>query len=241
MATGTPTLAELSDTPKLKKSEMVAGRLRDYIIEHQLKPGDRLPTEDQLAELFAVSRVSVREATKALGFLGIIEAAPRRGLTVGQVSMDRVSKYLGFQIAVADLPFDELIATRIVIETGGLDHVAKRMVADPSVYAMLREQNDRLRAATRRDDWIENDVQFHCKLVAASGLQALTAFNDLLQVFFVRLREDFPRSAWLSGIESHQDIIDALRAGDIQMAGDLLRAHIESHRERLSLSRIRTG
>ena len=92
---------------KIKKSEMVAAKLRDHIIQHQLRPGDRLPTEDQLAELFGVSRISVREATKALGFLGVIEAAPRRGLSVGQVSMKQVSKYIGFHFAAANLPIDD--------------------------------------------------------------------------------------------------------------------------------------
>jgi len=64
-------------------SEMVASRIRDHIIEHSLGEGDRLPTEHELADQFGVSRGSIREATKALGFLGIIRSAPRRGLTVG--------------------------------------------------------------------------------------------------------------------------------------------------------------
>ena len=111
-------MEKVKEPPKIKKSELVAAKLRDYMIRHQLRPGDRLPTEEQLCELFGVSRVSVREATKALQFLGIVEAAPRRGLTVGHVSMKRVSQYLGFHFASANLPIEELIASRIVIEIG---------------------------------------------------------------------------------------------------------------------------
>ena len=87
--------------PKLSKSEIVAAKLRSYIINKGLKPGDRLPTEGELAEQFGVSRVSVREATKALGFLGIVEAAPRRGLSVGKVSIKSQSRYLSFHLALA--------------------------------------------------------------------------------------------------------------------------------------------
>jgi DNA-binding GntR family transcriptional regulator len=75
-------------------------------------------------------------------------------------------------------------------------------------------------------------MQFHCSLVAASGLRGLAALNDLVQVFFRRFREDFPRTQWKSGIESHQRIIDALRDGDYEDAKIKLTEHIESHRAR---------
>ena len=95
-------MSEATTEKRTIKSEMVAERIREYIIENGLKPGDKLPTEGELTELYGVSRVSVREATKALSFLGIIEAAPRRGLTVGNFSVERVSKYLAFHFAVGD-------------------------------------------------------------------------------------------------------------------------------------------
>jgi len=218
--------------PKPKKSEMVAARIRDYIINHGLKPGDRLPTEGEFAERLHVSRVAVREATKALGFLGILDAAPRRGLTVGRVSMKRLSRYLGFHFAVGDYPVDELIDTRIVLETGGLKHVALRMAEDLSVYDQLNDLNDQMRKAKSLSDWIKLDMRFHCSLVAASGLRGLAALNDLVQVFFRRFREDFPRSQWKSGVASHQFIIDALRDGDYQTATLELTKHIQSHRAR---------
>lgn len=225
-------MARVSPRPKIKKSEFVAARIRDYIIHHGLKPGDRLPTEGEFAERLQVSRVAVREATKALGFLGILDSAPRRGLTVGRVSMKRLSRYLGFHFAVGDYPVDELIDTRVVLETGGLKHVAERMAGDPSLYAQLNDLNDQMRKAKKLSDWIKLDMRFHCSLVAASGLRGLAALNDLVQVFFRRFREDFPRSQWKSGVDSHQLIIDALRDGDHEAACAALTKHIQSHRVR---------
>jgi DNA-binding FadR family transcriptional regulator len=225
-------MSQVSPRPKLKKSEVVAARIRDYIINHDLKPGDRLPTEGEFAQRYGVSRVAVREATTALGFLGIIDAAPRRGLTVGHVSMKRISRYLGFHFAVGNYPVDELIDTRIVVETGGLNHVIQRMARDPSIYEQLNELNGHLRKTEQLQDWIKTDMRFHCSLVAASGLRGLAALNDLIQVFFRRFREDFPRSQWKSGVESHQRIIDALRDGDCVTATRELTEHIGSHRAR---------
>ena len=58
--------------PKIR--DQAAEEIKRYIVDRQLAPGDRLPTENQLAEDFDISRLSVREATKALEFLGIVES-----------------------------------------------------------------------------------------------------------------------------------------------------------------------
>src|SRR4051794_708215 len=81
--------------------DQVADRIKDYIIARKLTEGDRLPTEQQLADQFGVSRLSVREATRTLVFLGILRSAPRRGLTIGTIDMQRISGFLGFHIAVS--------------------------------------------------------------------------------------------------------------------------------------------
>jgi DNA-binding FadR family transcriptional regulator len=115
---------------RARLSELVLAGIKTYILDHSLGEGDRLPTEQQMADLFGVSRVSIREATKALGFLGIIRAAPRRGLTVGHVDMQRVTEYLGFHFALNNYPRQQLLKTRIVIETGALPEAMERLATD---------------------------------------------------------------------------------------------------------------
>jgi GntR family transcriptional repressor for pyruvate dehydrogenase complex len=221
---------------RAKLRDTVAHRLKSYISEADLRPGDRLPTETELASRFGVSRLSLREATKSLEFLGIVQARPGRGLTVGQVDMQRVTEYLGFHPALHDVAAEELIDTRIVIETGVLPHVARRMRADAGLYAALREINDRLRQARTLQRFVELDILFHRGLIAASGLSPLLAFGDLLAVFFQRFRESVKKAEWKSGIDSHQTIIDALRDGHVPAAGRELEAHINSHRGRMELA-----
>src|SRR4051794_33973968 len=117
----------LHTVQRSKLRDVVAIRLKSYIAEENLRTGDRLPTETELAEKFGVSRLSLREATKSLEFLGIVEARPGRGLTVGRVDMQRVVEYLGFHPALHDVEPQVLIDTRAVIETGVLPYVARRM------------------------------------------------------------------------------------------------------------------
>ena len=216
-----------------KIREVVASRLKSYITSRGLKTGDRLPTETELAAQFGVSRLSLREATKSLEFLGIVEARPGLGLTVGQVNLDRVTEYLEFHPALQNAPSEQLIQTRIVIETGVLPYVIRQMRRDPSVYQGLQELNDRLRRARELSQWVELDIAFHRRLVESSGLSPLLAFNDLLSVFFQRFRESVKKAEWRTGIESHQRLLDALRDRKLATACNELRRHVESHRRRM--------
>lgn len=212
-----------------KTSDILVDQIKQYITSHNLKPGDHLPTESELAESFGVSRISVREATKTLGFLGILEAKPGRGLTVGRVDVDRLKESLSFHPAMYDVPDDELVDTRVVIETGIVPYVARRMKADPEIYDRLNALNEKSRRAGDAENYVKLDAAFHQELVEASGLTPLAAFSDLLQVFFERFRKHV-RKNWRVGVKLHQEIVDGLRDGKVEAVMKLLREHIECHK-----------
>ncbi len=217
--------------------DQAAQQIKEYILAQQLRPGDRLPTENQLAEQFGVSRLSVREATKALEFLGIIEAKPGVGLTVGQIDMTRVTEHLGFHPALQSVDPGQLIDTRVIIETGVIPHVIRRMAADRSIHDRLQSLVDQFRTARDLQTWIDLDIAFHRTLLEASDLAPIIAFGDLLHVFFQRFRESVRKAEWKAGIESHQHIVDLLNKGKARQAANELRTHIESHRQRLGRTR----
>lgn len=224
----------LETLPRRKIRDVVAERLKAYIVSEALVPGDRLPTETELAEQFGVSRLSLREATKALEFLGIVESRTGVGLTVGQIDLQRVTDHLGFHPALHRADPLQLIETRIIIETGVLPHVARRMDGDAALYESLQEIVDRFRAARDLQTWINLDIEFHRALVDASGLLPLVAFSDLLQIFFRRFRDSVKKAEWRAGMESHQRIIDALRDQNVARADTEMRQHIESHKHRIT-------
>jgi DNA-binding FadR family transcriptional regulator len=212
-------------------NEVVAERIRQYILDNKLKPGDRLPTEQELSDRFGVSRVSTREATRALGFLGIIDAAPRRGLVVGKVDMGRVSSYLGFHLAISDFPLGELLDARILIETGVLPHVMRQMEKDPALHGKLTEMANAVRRATTVDARVAADAAFHRALLDASGIHPLLAFHDLLALFFNRFRRSLSKGDWEMGMKQHQQLLDVLRDGDLKKACDILTSHLEFHQK----------
>jgi GntR family transcriptional repressor for pyruvate dehydrogenase complex len=223
----------LETLPRRKIRDVVAERLKAYIQSEKLVPGDRLPTETELAEMFGVSRLSLREATKALEFLGIIESRTGVGLTVGRIDLERVTDHLGFHPALHDVEPQQLIASRIVVEVGVLPHVVRRMAEDDSIRESLQSIVDRSASAKRLQDWIDLDIQFHRALIEASGLAPLVAFSNLLQVFFQQFRDSIKKAEWRDGINSHQVLIDSLSRGRLARAETELREHIESHLARV--------
>jgi DNA-binding FadR family transcriptional regulator len=213
-------------------SEIVADRIRDHIIEHSLGEGDRLPTEHEMAALFGVSRSSVREATKALGFLGIIRSAPRRGLTVGHVDMKRVTDYLGFHFALSDYPKDQLLRTRIVLEKGAMCGLMERMAADPAAYERIAAIADEMEGVSDVDAFIKGDAAFHRALLEYSGIEPLVAFGDILGIFFMRFRTEVAsaKHGWAEGVRMHRSLLDMLRSGNLAEAERLLERHLEHYR-----------
>lgn len=216
---------------KPRLSDILVTRIQEQILEYDLKPGDRLATEQELAKKFGVSRLAVREATKSLEFLGIIDSSPGRGLTVGTQAFERLIPLLRVHPANRNLRPKELIETRIIVETGALPFVGRKIAADQKVYFRLREINEQMQESKKLEQWIKYDIAFHRALLEESGLRTLVAFGELLEVFFHRYREGIKTKQWRGGALSHLRIINYLRAGKLAQACEELRTHISTHTE----------
>jgi GntR family transcriptional regulator, transcriptional repressor for pyruvate dehydrogenase complex len=212
--------------PKLRRrrlSEQLTTQLRKHIIDNRLKPGDPLLTEQEMMERFGVSRSVVREATKALDFLGIIDAVPSRGMILDQFNFDRVSEYFGFHFALSDYPREQLLKARLVVELGSLSFTIEAIQNNQAIYDELFRLAE---AAPNNDDvdaWIEYDIAFHRGLVNASGIAPLTSFSDLLRTFFLQSRPYL--TVIHTAKDAHLQIVEALRQGNLQEATAQLRGH----------------
>jgi GntR family transcriptional regulator, transcriptional repressor for pyruvate dehydrogenase complex len=221
-------------------SEELTAQLRKYIIDHDLKPGDPLLTEREMVERFGVSHTVVREATKALDFLGIIDAAPRRGMVLDEFDFDRVSEYFGFHFALSDYPKDILLKSRAAIETGALPYTIEAMKKDPTLYAKLRDLAEAAPDGDHVDDrWVDYDIAFHRGLVEASGLDPLASICDLLQAFFHKFRTAMGDVR--KGKKTHRQIVDAIRSEKVETAVELLRSHLNWYETRGNTSASRQG
>ena len=208
-------------------SEELTAQLRKHIIEKGLKPGDPLLTEQEMVERFGVSRSVVREATKTLDFLGIIDVAPRRGMVLDTFNFDRVSEYFGFHFALSDYPKEKLLKARTVIETGSLYYTMQEMKKDRTIYERLHRLASSASEIDRVDErWFDYDIAFHRALVDASDITPLASFCDLLQAFFQKYRDRTAVGDFRRGQKDHVQIVEALGEGTLDRATTILRDHM---------------
>lgn len=213
----------------LNKTDQSVDRILSYLIEQQLKLNDKLPSEEELAERFQMSRGSVREGLRGLKFLGLIESSTRGGTRVRQVDFSILSRVLGFQIAVSELSYFQLLEARLSIELGVLDIIIDKIT--PQQLEELRELAD----CSRHDDTSEaiernhrRDCEFHRKLLEISENQILISFSNLLEIFFSRRSSSIADSQ--AGARGHVQIIDALKSKNLELARGLMRDHLHKYK-----------
>jgi GntR family transcriptional regulator, transcriptional repressor for pyruvate dehydrogenase complex len=212
--------------PKLRRrrlSEQLTAQLRKHIIDHRLKPGDPLLTEHEMMERFGVSRSVVREATKVLDFLGIIDAVPSRGMVLDEFDFDRASEYFGFHFALSNYPKEQLFKARMVVELGSLSYAIEAIQTNTALYEELRRLAEAAPDSGLAAAWIEYDIAFHRRLVEASGIAPLISFSDLLRTFFQELGPYLSVSRTVK--DAHLQIVEALHLGKLEIATNVLRGH----------------
>jgi GntR family transcriptional repressor for pyruvate dehydrogenase complex len=209
-------------------------RIRDMIHSGELAPGDRLPPERKLAEVFGVSRNSLRQAFQALAERNILESRQGDGtylLTTidaafpGDAIVDTISEHSGFLHDIIE--FRHLMEPQIA----ALAAVRSTPEARDRLKVLVCDQQRALMAG-RPDDTF--DAEFHQQLAACSGNRVICQVMTTIQAIV-----DETRSAWLqsggrrnASVEGHLCIIDALESGDADQAFHAMKNHIaeiESH------------
>ncbi len=203
------------------KTEQIVDAILSYIIDHKLTLNDKLPSEEEMTVLFGVSRVCVREALRGLKFLGLVETGTRRGTRIRQVNFALLSRILGFQIAVSDLSYYQLLEARLAIELNALDIAAGKIT---------REQLKELRglAPEEIERNYQRDCEFHRALLAVSGNELLCSFSRLLEIFFNRSRASCAMSQ--AAAAEHQGILDALETHNLELARGIMRNHLAKYK-----------
>lgn len=211
-------------------------RLRDFIRAEGLTPGDRLPPEATLAAELGVSRMSLREATRSLQTLGVIEARHGNGLYVSEFSFRPVVEQLPYGLASPGLALDEVLTAREAMEVGLMPAVARLDVGDDlATCADLAREMTALEAAG--ESIVDVDRRFHLQLYKGLGNALVDNLIELFWELFVRLGDALPEPAEGGRGARHLAIVTALRAGDAVAGIEAMREHFDDVRARAATLR----
>jgi GntR family transcriptional repressor for pyruvate dehydrogenase complex len=210
----------------LRLADRVAGALTDSIVSGRLEPGDKLPSERELCERFAVSRPVIREAVRSLIAKGLLEDNPRRGHIVSALGRENVTESLTLYLRGQRLDYGKLMEVRAVIEVENAGLAAERASADQ--VAALRALAARLQPRLSAEAAALVDVEFHRAIATATG-------NELFEVLLDSIREvlitvQLPTLAdpkiVRSAIRAHGRILTQIELGDGEGARAAMRAHL---------------
>ncbi|SLN40208.1 GntR family transcriptional regulator [Ruegeria meonggei] len=198
---------------ELKRADQIAETLEEAVFKGEYEDGHRLD-EIKLADQFGVSRTPIREALQKLVLSGMAEQIPRRGVFVRQPG---------------PVELLEMFETMAELEAACGRFASARM-SDEGLERLARA-NERCRDAVDRDDsagyYLENEA-FHQEIYRGATnsfleREALRLQNRLKPYRRVQLRF---RGRMTQSLSEHEAIVDALKAGDAELAATTLRNHV---------------
>ena len=223
--------------------EQIVQQIEESILKGELKPGDQLPAERELAHQFGVSRTAVREAVKALREKGLVEAHPGRGTFITDGTSHSIRQTLDWILRTGpEKGATHVVEVREILEPEIAALAASR--ADEDAIASMREAVAVMDHAQRDPEaYIEADLDFHLALAEAAGNPLILSLIDSIVAV---LREQRMRIFKVEGGPErgqyhHKRILDAIEHRDPQAAREAMRAHLQQVREDSRHQGLRTS
>jgi GntR family transcriptional repressor for pyruvate dehydrogenase complex len=156
-----------NSTPELVMKQILAS-----IESGELKPGDKLPTEHQLIEMFGVGRSTIREATSTLSMLGYLQSIQGKGCYVREDLDPIKATGLALQDMQSAINIIDLMEVREILECNAVRLAAER--ADSEDIDRIQNACYKMKETiSNLNSFIENDFEFHIALARASRNQLI--------------------------------------------------------------------
>jgi GntR family transcriptional regulator, transcriptional repressor for pyruvate dehydrogenase complex len=215
--------------------EQIVAQIEERILSGELRPGDKLPAERELAEQFGVSRTAIREAMKALTQSGLVVIQPGKGTFVTDSTSMVVRHSLDMLFRVGnETGIKDLVEVREILEPE-IAALAATRASSEDIEAMEEAVKAMDQAMDDPDTFIEADLDFHLALAQGSNNALIPILIDSLVDL---LREHRKRAASVEGgLERgqpyHKIIFEAIKSNDTEAARDSMRAHLEQVRKEI--------
>lgn len=232
---GSPASAAWSSVRGATLSARIVEQIRAAVFAGQIRPGEALGSEAQLAARFGVSRMAMRDALRSLEAGGVVDirVGAKGGVFIAQGNPDRFSDVLAIQLKLVGITIEEMFDAQIAIEVMATELAAHR--ADDADIERLREVLTQLRALTQTpmtpaatSRFSQLSMRFHETLVEASHNRALMAQFKALSfviapIYARRTTDVIARRV----VASHKAVLDAVAARDATRACALMRRRLQ--------------
>ena len=224
-----------------KLSEEIVSQIKDLIGQGTLKPGERIPSERELAAFLGVSRPSVREAIMVLEAMGFLESRQGGGTFVRSLTEVSMADPLASMVERRDpRMLHALTEVRMGLETWSAYLAARR--AEDSEINRLRELYEVMAEQAATGGWDpEIDAEFHLTITAATHntiqIHVLNTIQTLFQTtIMVALGEFYSKEGYVELLlNHHHDIYRAIADHDPERARQKMMEHLSLVEEKLAV------
>jgi GntR family transcriptional regulator, transcriptional repressor for pyruvate dehydrogenase complex len=207
----------------------VVSHVRGLIERRELRPGDRLPAERDLATQIGVSRPTVRAGLRALAAMGVVQSRHGSGTYIPDGPPSLGSESLRFQAALHGFTREEMYEARRLFEVGAAGLAAER--ATPEQVATLAEEVTNLYASLADPvAFLFHDIEFHRSVAAASGNPIVASIVEMVSALYYEQRRETATMATDRNLrdaaDMHRRIYQSIRARDAEGARRSMHDHL---------------
>jgi GntR family transcriptional repressor for pyruvate dehydrogenase complex len=216
-------------------SDNIVDQILGLISRGVLKPRDQIPSEKQLCQQFGVGRTSVREALRSLSIMGILRSQAGEGTFVAEDGSKYVEKSLQWSLLLTRKAIDDLIETRMTLESQTTFLAAQR-ASEADLQEMAEAIAGMARSIRQPEAYLEFDLLFHMAIARASQnsilSQLLGMIRGYLQTWIQQiLTVPTSREAELrarKSVTEHRAILAALKRRSAEEARKAIIEHLQS-------------
>lgn len=208
-------------------AEKVAKHLLDLVRSKNLKPGDQLPPERELASMMQVSRPSVREALRGLQILGVLKMRQGGGIYVSSLDASDLLAPLQFLITLNVENVDALYESRLIIDAR-IGRLAAERMADADLLKLKNLLDVQKDLITDPLGFRVADSEFHRVIMESTRNPFLVQISSSLYVLGMEYRRIAAETPGVTrqSYADHQVIVAALAARDPEAAGRAMEVHM---------------
>lgn len=211
-------------------SDQVFEQLKQNLVSGVWKPGDKIPSENELCTLFGVSRITARHALGKLAALGLIETrlgegSYARDMSDGALLQEILPLIYSTQISQQQMQ-TEVLEFRKIYEINAAALAAERITPE-EVADLSRALEDMRKGVQDLPRYAQADLDFHSLLAEATGNSLIVQINSLIsEVLRLSISQLTSGIGTENGLFYHQKLVEACAAHDPAAAAAAMRSHL---------------
>lgn len=209
--------------------DLIVRQVKRLLTVGQLKPGDKLPAERQMADQFGVGRSHVREALKKMESYGIIKTLPQSGSVIAGLETSVLEGLITDILKLDNCDFYSLVETRLVLEMNSVRFCALRRT-DADIEELERTAEKYNEKIAQGLSAVEEDLAFHRAIATGSKNSVL---KSLLLTIIPDIISNYAKHKMCStsvvrnkAMMEHMDLIEAIKRKDAAEAEVILKEHL---------------